>query len=210
MLVSGEIACNFARRIQALTTCPPSAPPPPALATVVTDVHFCLDSIDHLRPDGRIRSDPGNWSTAAHLEPDKTGFWLRLPGISADTPTTTTTTIATAIMTTAMTMTATTTSTTTTTNPSDHDEKAVVIAVEIKPKGAVMPVGALVPPGPNRLKYRVDRFDAQQKFKAQVKQNWGAIDRPTGYHPRELYSRDAERAAATLKELMKTPQVIHL
>lgn len=31
-----------------------------------------------------------------------------------------------------------------------------------------MPVGTLVPPGNNRLKYRVARFDAQQRFKAQV------------------------------------------
>lgn len=69
-----------------------------------------------------------------------------------------------------------------------------------------MPVGTLVPPGNNRLKYRVSRFDAQQKFKAQGKQSWGSISRPCLYHPRELYSGEAGRAAATLKELMKTPQ----
>lgn len=69
-----------------------------------------------------------------------------------------------------------------------------------------MPVGTLVPPGNNRLKYRVSRFDAQQKFKAQGKQSWGSIDRVCAYHPREFYSGEAGRAAATLKELMKTPQ----
>lgn len=84
--------------------------------------------------------------------------------------------------------------------------KDTVIAVEIKPKGAVMPVGTLVPPGNNRLKYRVSRFDAQQRFKAQGGQSWGSIDRPCLYHPREFYSGEASRAAATLKELMKTPQ----
>lgn len=52
--------------------------------------------------------------------------------------------------------------------PSENKTKDIVIAVEIKPKGAVMPVGTLVPPGNNRLKYRVARFDAQQRFKAQV------------------------------------------
>ena len=78
--------------------------------------------------------------------------------------------------------------------------------MEIKPKGAVMPVGTLVPPGNNRLKYRVARFDAQQRFKAQGNQSWGSIDRPCLYHPREFYSGEATRAAATLKELMKTPQ----
>lgn len=41
---------------------------------------------------------------------------------------------------------------------------------------------------------------------AQAKQSWGSIDRPCLYHPREFYSGEATRAAATLKELMKTPQ----
>lgn len=131
-------------------------------------------SIDHLRPEGRIKKDPGNWSSAAQLEPDKTAFWLNLPPGTTDLK--------------------------------NADGKDVVIAVEVKPKGAVMPVGTLVPPGNNRLKYRVARFDAQQKFKAQGKQSWGSIDRVCAYHPREFYSGEAGRAAATLKELMKTPQ----
>lgn len=69
-----------------------------------------------------------------------------------------------------------------------------------------MPIGTLVPAGNNRLKYRVSRFDAQQRFKAQGGQSWGSIDLPCLYHPREFYSGEAGRAAATLKELMKTPQ----
>lgn len=40
----------------------------------------------------------------------------------------------------------------------------------------------------------------------QGKQSWGSIDSPCLYHPREFYSGEAGRAAATLKELMKTPQ----
>lgn len=102
-----------------------------------------LNSIDHLRPEGRIKKDNGHWSTACQLEPDKTAFWLKLPSASE------TTTTATAV-----------------TDKGKNDD--IVIAVEIKPKGAVMPVGTLVPPGNNRLKYRVARFDAQQRFKAQV------------------------------------------
>ncbi|CAM9304432.1 unnamed protein product [Ectocarpus sp. 12 AP-2014] len=137
-------------------------------------------SIDHLRPEGRIKKDNGDWSSACQLEPDKTAFWLKLPSAP---------------------------STAGQASPTeDRKKKGVVIAVEIKPKGATMPVGTLVPPGNNRLKYRVARFDAQQRFKAQGKQSWGSIDRPCLYHPRELYSGDADRAAATLKELMKTPQ----
>lgn len=102
------------------------------------------NSIDHLRPEGRIKKDSGDWSSACQLEPDKTAFWLKLP--SASTPAASTPAAA-----------------------EDKDkEKDVVIAVEIKPKGAVMPVGTLVPPGNNRLKYRIARFDAQQRFKAQV------------------------------------------
>ena len=93
-------------------------------------------SIDHLRPEGRIKKDSGDWSSACQLEPDKTAFWLKLPSASS----------AAAV----------------------SKGRDVVIAVEIKPKGAVMPVGTLVPPGNNRLKYRVARFDAQQRFKAQV------------------------------------------
>ena len=85
----------------------------------------------------------------------------------------------------------------------DDDE---VIAVEVKPKGAVMPVSTLIPPGNNRLKHRVWRFDAQQSYKANKAQSWGAIDRPCLYHPKEFYSGDAKRAANTLKELIKTPQ----
>lgn len=132
-----------------------------------------MDSIDPLRPAGRIKKDPGHWSSAAQLEPDKTAFWLELPGGAGG---------------------------------GSGGKEATVIAVEIKPKGAVMPVGTLVPPGNNRLKYRVARFDAQQRFKAQGNQSWGSIDRPCLYHPREFYSGEAPRAAATLKELMKTPQ----
>ena len=94
-------------------------------------------SIDHLRPEGRIKKDSGDWSSACQLEPDKTAFWLKLPSASASA---------------AM----------------DSKGKGVVIAVEIKPKDAVMLVGTLVPPGNNRLKYRVARFAAQQRFKAQV------------------------------------------
>eukprot|EP00752_Nemacystus_decipiens_P015584 g13907.t1 len=131
-------------------------------------------SIDHLRPEGRIKKDSGDWSSACQLEPDKTAFWLKLPSASSAA--------------------------------TESKGKGVVIAVEIKPKGAVMPVGTLVPPGNNRLKYRVARFDAQQRFKAQGKQSWGTIDTPCLYHPREFYSGEAGRAAATLKELMKTPQ----
>lgn len=99
-------------------------------------------SIDHLRPEGRIKKDNGDWSSACQLEPDKTAFWLKLPSAPS------------------------------TAGPAapteDCKKKGVVIAVEIKPKGATMPVGTLVPPGNNRLKYRVARFDAQQRFKAQV------------------------------------------
>lgn len=92
---------------------------------------------------GRINKDVGEWSSAAQLEPDKTAFWLKIPSAPGGT--------------------------TTATTPEDGgDEKNVVIAIEVKPKGAVMPVGTLVPPGNNRLKYRVARFDAQQRFKAQV------------------------------------------
>lgn len=134
---------------------------------------FPSGSIDPLRPAGRIKKDPGHWSSAAQLEPDKTAFWLKLPGGSS---------------------------------AGGGGKETAVIAVEIKPKGAVMPVGTLVPPGNNRLKYRVARFDAQQRFKAQGNQSWGSIDRPCLYHPREFYSGEAPRAAATLKELMKTPQ----
>lgn len=101
-------------------------------------VHRFIDSIDHLRPEGRIKKDKGDWSSACQLEPDKTAFWLKVPSASA----------AAAV------------------DKTKSDD--VVIAVEIKPKGAVMPVGTLVPPGNNRLKYRVARFDAQQRFKAQV------------------------------------------
>eukprot|EP00903_Cladosiphon_okamuranus_P018903 g17386.t1 len=135
-------------------------------------------SIDHLRPEGRIKKDSEDWSSACQLEPDKTAFWLKLP-----TPSTSAATV-----------------------EQKGKEKDIVIAVEIKPKGAVMPVGTLVPPGNNRIKYRVARFDAQQRFKAQGKQSWGSIDSPCRYHPREFYSGEAIRAAATLKELMKTPQ----
>lgn len=85
----------------------------------------------------------------------------------------------------------------------DDDE---VIAVEVKPKGAVMPVSSLIPPGNNRLKHRVWRFDAQQSYKANKAQSWGSIDRPCLYHPKEFYSGVAKRTANTLKELMKTPQ----
>lgn len=46
----------------------------------------------------------------------------------------------------------------------------------------------------------------QHAPRQQGKQSWGSIDRPCLYHPREFYSGEAERAAATLKELMKTPQ----
>lgn len=161
------------------------------------DIHSIHDSFDHLRPSGRIGRDSGHWSSAAQLEPDKTAFWLKLPG-DPSTPITP--------------------QPSPSTPPPAADEAAeqgqeaeaqhkedIVLAVEIKPKGAVMPVGTLVP-APNRLKYRVPRFDAQQKFKAQDSQNWGAIDRPTGYHPMELYSGDARRTSATLKELLKTPQ----
>lgn len=90
-----------------------------------------------MRPEGRIKKDRGDWSSACQLEPDKTAFWLKLPSAS-----------------------------TAAVDKKKSDD--VVIAVEIKPKGAVMPVGTLVPPGNNRLKYRVARFDAQQRFKAQV------------------------------------------
>lgn len=135
-----------------------------------------MNSFDELRPAGRIDHDLGKWSTVAQVEPDKTAFWLKLPARPIAVP------------------------------PTEPEHKHVVIAIEIKPKGAVMPVGALVPAA-NRLKYRVPRFDAQQKFKAQEgEQNWGTMDHATGYHPMELFSGDARRAAATLKELMKTPQ----
>ncbi|CAN0069758.1 unnamed protein product [Scytosiphon promiscuus] len=145
------------------------------------DIEKIHDSIDHLRPAGRIKKDVGDWSSACQLEPDKTAFWLKVASAThgAVTPGT---------------------------SEEGGDKKAVVMAVEVKPKGAVMPVGTLVPPGNNRLKYRVARFDAQQRFKAQGKQSWGSIDRPCLYHPREFYSGDAKRAASTLKELMKTPQ----
>lgn len=181
---------------------PTKSPPPPrataaaSTATAAVTPHSNI-SFDHLRPSGRIGRDSGHWSSAAQLEPDKTAFWLKLPG-DPSTPITP--------------------QPSPSTPPPAADEAAeqgqeaeaqhkedIVLAVEIKPKGAVMPVGTLVP-APNRLKYRVPRFDAQQKFKAQDSQNWGAIDRPTGYHPMELYSGDARRTSATLKELLKTPQ----
>lgn len=99
-------------------------------------------SIDHLRPEGRIKKDSGDWSSACQLEPDKTAFWLRIPPASSAAAA-----------------------------ENKGKDKGVVIAVEVKPKGAVMPVGTLVPPGNNRLKYRIARFDAQQRFKAQVGSN---------------------------------------
>lgn len=133
-------------------------------------------SIDHLRPAGRLRDESGIWSTAAQLEPDKTGFWLPVPEGFSDGA------------------------------GGPSEDAGVIIAVEIKPKGSGMPVGALVPEGPNRLKYRVHRFDAQQRFKAQTKQSWGMIRRSTGYHPTELFSGDSARASETLKELLVTPQ----
>ena len=132
------------------------------------------DSIDHLRPSGRIERDSGSWSSEAQLEPDKTDFWLHLPAGFTDIC-----------------------------ENRDDDE---VIAVEVKPKGAVMPVSSLVPSGNNRLKHKVWRFDAQQHFKANSRQSWGAINRACLYHPKEFYSGEAGRAASALKELMKTPQ----
>ncbi|CAM9103739.1 unnamed protein product [Choristocarpus tenellus] len=158
------------------------------------DIERLRRSIMNVRPAGRVRKDKGNWTSWADLEPDKTSFWMDLKemggGRDQDTYWSYSSSGDTSYGKVGEERLLRSGELIVTTSQSQHrncnedmkliqgrgkgeawlpllhpPHSASTIAVEIKPKGALMPTSALVPPGLNRLKYQVLRFRALQKFK---------------------------------------------
>ncbi|CAM9322361.1 unnamed protein product, partial [Discosporangium mesarthrocarpum] len=187
-------------------------------------------SIAGVRPRFRVKKDVQNWCTMADLVPDNTSFWLDIPqrkslgqgsrrrcsGGDSEGDTGEVSGLQ-------------STETASTLRQGGDLEQgysdlstgygrqyskgtSASLAVEIKPKGAVMPVSALVPPGPSRLKYRVLRFHALQLIKAQKggeggpEGELGSPNLVSAFDPREFYSGDSGSIASSICKLFEAPQ----